>query len=98
MASPEGQPAGPALAALGRALVGCLIMRYWPEDHGWWEAFVADHSSTRGHKCMCAPPDKLRAVIGWRCGSQAVHENLRCELSRAAADAGQPAAAPAQHA
>ena len=49
---PGAPPAGPALSALGRQLVGRLVMRYWPEDQGWWEAYVGDFSSTRGHKLL----------------------------------------------
>ena len=50
--APGAPPAGPALASLGRQLVGRLVMRYWPEDQGWWEAYVGDYSSTRGHKLL----------------------------------------------
>ena len=50
--APGAPPAGPALASVGRHLVGRLVMRYWPEDQGWWEAYVGDYSSTRGHKLL----------------------------------------------
>jgi hypothetical protein len=44
------QPArrfGPALAAQGGAWVGALVLRFWPDQGGWWEAQVGGWSDAR---------------------------------------------------
>ena len=50
--SPAGTPVGPALEALGQALVGQSVMRFWPEDDFWWEAHVGDWNASKGHKLV----------------------------------------------
>ena len=34
---------GPAMHAAGRALIGKLVLRYWEDQGGWWEALVGDY-------------------------------------------------------
>ena len=35
---------GPAMHAAGRAWVGKVVLRYWEDQGGWWEAHVGDYS------------------------------------------------------
>ena len=35
---------GPAMHAAGRAWIGKVVLRYWEDQGGWWEALVGDYS------------------------------------------------------
>jgi hypothetical protein len=50
---PASRRFGPALHAQGPAWVGKLVLRYWPDQGGWWEAKVGEYSATRNkHKLI----------------------------------------------
>ena len=39
--------------AAGRAWIGKLVLRYWEDQGGWWEALVGDYSVKNGkHKLI----------------------------------------------
>ena len=41
---PSAEPIGVQLWRLGASLVGRKVMRYWPDEGGWWEAEVKEAS------------------------------------------------------
>ena len=41
---PSAEPIGVQLWRLGAGLVGRKVMRYWPDEGGWWEAEVKEAS------------------------------------------------------
>ncbi len=41
---PGDEPIGVQLWRLGAGLVGRKVMRYWPDEGGWWEAEVKEAS------------------------------------------------------
>ena len=41
-------PLGVLLQGLGRRLVGKKVMRFWPDNGGWWEADVQSYQATTG--------------------------------------------------
>ena len=70
-ARPPARRFGPALAAQGAAWVDRLVLRYWPDQGGWWEARVGGWSAPRAkHKLIYdASTDNVRAPLAGVQGS-----------------------------
>lgn len=55
---------GPALHAQGHNWVGKLVLRYWPDQGGWWEAKIGEYSTSRSkHRLIYdADTDKVQIL------------------------------------
>ncbi len=55
---------GPALHGQGQNWVGKLVLRYWPDQGGWWEAKIGEYSALRSkHRLIYdADTDKVQLL------------------------------------
>ena len=55
---------GPALHGQGQNWVGKLVLRYWPDQGGWWEAKIGEYSASRSkHRLIYdADTDKVQLL------------------------------------
>lgn len=55
----SGAPSvGWLLQGLGRRLTGKKVMRFWPDNGGWWEAEVHTYNASTGQH-------RLDALLAW---------------------------------
>lgn len=59
------EPLGAALAKLGADLVGGKVMRYWPENGGWWEALVTEFSAAQQQHKLSYDPNTSLESFEW---------------------------------
>ncbi len=51
-----GPSVGWLLQGLGRRLTGKKVMRFWPDNGGWWEAEVHNYNASTGqHRFVPCP-------------------------------------------
>ena len=52
------------LQGLGRRLTGKKVMRFWPDNGGWWEADVHNYNASTGqHRFAPCPTHCLPSVV-----------------------------------
>lgn len=55
---------GCLLQGLGRRLTGKKVMRFWPDNGGWWEADVHTYNASTGqHRFMPCPTHCLPSMV-----------------------------------
>ncbi|CAL8466956.1 g6492 [Coccomyxa elongata] len=56
---------GPALHAQGHNWVGKLVLRYWPDQGGWWEAKIGEYSTSRSKHRLIYDADTDKESFEW---------------------------------
>ena len=74
-----GRPLGQVLQLMAHGLLGQAVLRHWPEEGGWFRAFVVDYFATSRkrhftmHGSTQASTDRLLTLSSWlTCESRAI--------------------------